>query len=310
VVNSHPGKDIPPEAVKLDKFTRTSAISGHYGYVGKMIELHPELARSIVEDLPAGIAVIDVNGRVVWGNAVLGELLQRDPDEMIGRSAESLSLPLPLPQTERDLQNSDSDNVCRISEKGSLIGISRNVHSSNFRGRALMVIDRGSAIDWFFDAMSSGGFDGSVASRVLSRNGLLNRLQLEVSRSRRYANPLSCLVIRLDFGAREAVPQRRAVHDLIARTLKELLRWVDVLGRWSDRALVVVLPETNEASANQLAEKVAAALHPHLAEEAPMVTVNVGASSWRKGDDAQRLIRRADIVARRQIGTTARTINF
>lgn len=42
-----------------------------------MIELHPELARTIVNDLPAGIAVIDDAGRVVWGNIALSELLQR-----------------------------------------------------------------------------------------------------------------------------------------------------------------------------------------------------------------------------------------
>jgi PAS fold/Diguanylate cyclase, GGDEF domain len=270
-----------------------------------MIELHPELARSIVDGLPAGIAVIDADGHVVWANRVLSELMQRDTAEIIGRSAESLALPLP----QRDTREAPTD-ACRISEMGNLIGISRGVRSSNFHGSALLVIDRGNAIDWFFDALSTGGFDGSVASRFLSRNSLFNRLQLEVSRSRRYANPLSCLVIRIDFGARESGRRRRAVHDLIACTLKELLRWVDVLGQWSDQALVVVLPETTGAAAKQLAEKVACALHPDLADEAPTVTINVGSSSWRKGDDAEGLIRRADIVARRQNGSTARTISF
>ena len=84
-----------------------------------MIELHPELARSIVNDLPAGIAVVDADGRVVWGNAVLSELLQRDPSDIIGRSAESLLLPLPQP----DRLDSGS-NRHRILENGGLIGVS------------------------------------------------------------------------------------------------------------------------------------------------------------------------------------------
>jgi len=236
---------------------------------------------------------------------VLSELLQRDPGEIIGRSAESLRLPLP----QRDVQQSRSE-AYRITETGGLIGVSRWVDSAILQGRTLLVLDRENAVNWFFETLSSGTFDGSVASRLLSRSAVLNRLQLEVSRSRRYSNPLSCLVIRIDFGTLEPGTAQRAVHDLIATSLTDQLRWVDVLGQWSDQALVVVLPETTDSAGLQLAEKVAGSLHPNLAREAPAVSINVGASSWRKGDDAERLVRRADIVARRQIGSTARTINF
>ncbi len=270
-----------------------------------MIELHPELARSIVNDLPAGIAVVDADGRVVWGNDVLCRLLQRDASEIIGCSAESLLLPIPQPER---LGNPHEGQ--RIIENGGLIGVSTFLGTTNFRGRALLVIDRENAIDWFFDVLSTGGFDGSAASRFLSRNAVFGRLQLEVSRSRRYGNPLSCLVIRIDFGTPESVGQRRTVHDMIATTLTEQLRWVDVLGQWSDQALITILPETTDAAALQLAQKVADALDPSLARETPAVSINVGSSSWRKGDDAERMVRRADIVARRQIGSTARTLNF
>lgn len=270
-----------------------------------MIELHPELARSIVNDLPAGIAVVDADGRVVWANVALSELLQRDPSDILGRSAESLRLPLPR----GDKPDNGKDHH-RILENGSLIGVSRHLGTTNFCGRALLVIDRENAVDWFFDGLSTGSFDGSAASRFLSRNAVFTRLQLEVSRSRRYSNPLSCLVIRIDFGTREADAQRHTVHDMIAATLTEQLRWVDVLGQWSDQALIVILPETTDAAALRLAGKVATALEPSLAREVPAVSINVGSSSWRKGDDAERLVRRADIVTRRQIGSTARTLCF
>ena len=270
-----------------------------------MIELHPELARTIVNDLPAGIAVIDDAGRVVWGNIALSELLQRDASDIIGRSAESLTLPIP-PSDEQDISNGKH----RVLENGHLIGVWKYVGTTIFRGRALLVIDRERAVDWFFDALSTGSFDGSVASRFLSRNAVFSRLQLEVSRSRRYSNPLSRLVIRIDFGMRETGAKWRRVHDMIATTLTEQLRWVDVLGQWSDQPLIVILPETTELSARKLAGKVAQALDPNLAHATPAVSINVGSSSWRKGDDAERLVRRADIVARRQIGSTVRTLSF
>jgi GGDEF domain-containing protein len=236
---------------------------------------------------------------------VLSELLQRDPGDIIGRSAESLLLPLPA----RD-SSDHGKNSSRAIENGNMIGVSRYLGTTTFRGRALLMIDRENAVDCFLDALSSGTFDGSAASRFLSRNAVLNRLQLEVSRSRRYSNPLSCLMIRIDFGTRELPAQRRVVHDMIAAKLIEQLRWVDVLGQWSDKALIVILPETSNEAAMQLADKVAAALQPNLAIDVPAVSINVGSSSWRKGDDAERLVRRADIVARRQNGSTARTISF
>ncbi len=40
-----------------------------------MVELHPELACSIVNDLPVGIAIIDTDGRGVCGDLVLSESL-------------------------------------------------------------------------------------------------------------------------------------------------------------------------------------------------------------------------------------------
>jgi GGDEF domain-containing protein len=255
-----------------------------------MIELHPELARSIVDELPAGVAVLDLDGRVIWGNAVLGELLQRELVDIIGCSAESLSLPLP-----QKANSSSSNHAFRVIERGSLIGIARYVDSSYPNSKTLLVIDRENAMDWFFDALATA---------------LMGRLQLEVSRSRRYANPLSCLVIRLDSASTQSERENRNVHNLIASTLVELLRWVDVLGQWSARAIVVILPETNERAALVLAEKVSDALQPQLVGLAPSLGVTVGASTWNKGDDAERLVRRADVSARRQNGSTARTLRF
>ncbi|MFT4564831.1 MAG: GGDEF domain-containing protein [Gammaproteobacteria bacterium] len=270
-----------------------------------MIELHPELARSIVDELPAGVAVLDLDGRVIWGNAVLGELLQQELIDIIGCTAESLSLPLPQKE-----HRSSTNHAFRVIERGSLIGISRQVESSYPNSKTLLVIDRENAIDWFFDALATGGFDGSVASRFLSRNALIGRLQLEVSRSRRYANPLSCLVIRIDSACAQSEHENHKVHNLIAATLVELLRWVDVLGQWSARAIVVILPETSERAAVSLAAKVSAALQPELSNIEPNLGVTVGASTWNKGDDAERLVRRADVSARRQNGSTARTRPF
>lgn len=270
-----------------------------------MTELHPELARTIVESLPLGIAVLDTEERVMWGNAELGKLLERQLEDVIGSTAVSLQLPVP----QFDLLHASPERF-RVVEKGRLVGVWQNAGAVSFQGRTLLVIDKKHAIDWFLDMLSSGSFDPAITSRLLSRNALLNRLQLEVSRSRRYANPLSCLVIRIDFTATQNEEESNRIHTKIASTVTELLRWVDVLGQWSKQALVIILPETTEPAAASLAQKLSNAIDTNLASDAKTVNINVGASTWRKGDDANRLVRRGEIVARRQTGSTARTLKY
>ena len=121
---------------------------------------------------------------------------------------------------------------------------------------------------------------------------------------------MSCLFIRLDFVDAVSADQHQRTNDQIAASLIEQLRWLDVLGQWSPNALVVILPETIENAALRLAAKVAEALRAKLGPQVPNIGISVGSSTWRKGDDAERLIRRADISARRQDGSSARTLQF
>ena len=89
----------------------------------------------------------------------------------------------------------EPDLRTQIIERGPFIGLARPIQLPNFSGTTLLVVDREYAVEWFFDAMSNGSFDGSSSSRFLSHNALENRLEIEVSRSRRYANPLAVLMI-------------------------------------------------------------------------------------------------------------------
>ena len=84
--------------------------------------------------------------------------------------------------------------------------------------------------------------------------------------------------------------------------MKEQLRWVDLLGQWSDDTLLVVLPETALDAAEGLRAKLAALL------EAPGDgAITCGVTAWHKGDNAERMVSRAMASAppdsrRRQAG--------
>lgn len=92
-----------------------------------------------------------------------------------------------------------------------------------------------------------------------NRKYLLERMEQEISRAKRYTTPLSLLLFDLDFF--------KVVNDIygyewgdvllrsIADKLKQLIRKEDILTRYGDEEFIVVLPNTSEDNAFLFAER-------------------------------------------------------
>ena len=92
-----------------------------------------------------------------------------------------------------------------------------------------------------------------------NRKYLLERMEQEISRAKRYATPLSLLLFDLDFF--------KTVNDIygyewgdvllksIADKLRNVIRKEDILTRYGDEEYVVVLPNTSEENAFLFAER-------------------------------------------------------
>ena len=92
-----------------------------------------------------------------------------------------------------------------------------------------------------------------------NRKYLLERMEQEISRAKRYATPLSLLLFDLDFF--------KSVNDIygyewgdvllksIADKLRQVIRKEDILTRYGDEEYVVVLPNTPEDNAFLFAER-------------------------------------------------------
>ena len=135
---------------------------------------------------------------------------------------------------------------------------------------------------------------------LLNRRGLMSQLDAQVSRSRRYHNVLSVLVMRLHCLDGRAEPPSEETVTTVARLLRDQTRWPDIIGRWDERDFVLVLPETSAESAQRLSEK----LRHHIAELPPVNgaedrtwAVDFGISEWEKGDSAQTLVDKAAAMA-------------
>ena len=134
------------------------------------------------------------------------------------------------------------------------------------------------------------------SSGLLDRATIVRALETEVSRSRRYSNPLSIVVARLNPVQNESVPiaenpagdESNALISM-GQIIQEETRWADRIGRCDAGQLMLVLPETDARSAAVLVAKfkprVEAALHRQ--------GVHFGHAEWRRGDDSTLLQRRA-----------------
>jgi len=100
--------------------------------------------------------------------------------------------------------------------------------------------------------------DGAATDPVtggLTRMELLRRLEAEVLRQRRTGR--SSALVMVGLGASESgVAERLDVIKTLADALKAEVRAMDVVGRWEPWTLLALLPETDEAGARCLVERV------------------------------------------------------
>jgi diguanylate cyclase (GGDEF)-like protein len=120
---------------------------------------------------------------------------------------------------------------------------------------------------------------------LYNRRFFLRRLEWEWARAKRYQRPLTCLMIDVnnfkDVNDRLGHPVGDLVLQQVARELRTLLRQSDILARLGGDEFVAALPETSEAQAAQVAEKlrrVGIRLPDAPLQRLGDVTLSVGAS--------------------------------
>ena len=134
--------------------------------------------------------------------------------------------------------------------------------------------------------------------------GLFNRLRLdhtleeEHSRNMRYGTNFCLLLLDID--------QFKAVNDTyghqtgdevlvgIARTLQDVIREVDVVGRWGGEEFLIICRETALEGAMVLAEKLRAAIHTRVYEKVGKMSASFGVAMFRPGEVLTETIARAD----------------
>ena len=248
--------------------------------------LNSDNVLSILHLMPVGIFLVNSDNRIVWVNKTLCDQLGLEARQLIGHMRSE------LPGT----------NIFPISERIARQHINSPVTDTFFNFNYLSktlesefddIAEIGCLVKFknLSDDQIQFGFEQvEEQTGLYTRHGILKKLSLHVSRSRRYFNPLSVIMLRV---SPDSDINSESINHAIAMILRDKLRWVDDVGHWNISDFLLILPETGEEAANKLARKIKFQLNRFkLPENHKKIPTSIAVSSWRKGEDESNLLKR------------------
>jgi len=138
---------------------------------------------------------------------------------------------------------------------------------------------------------------------LFNKRRLLEQLEMEIARARRYGEVFSCLMLDIDnfkqindnYGHQAGDEVLRQVGSLLRRSL----RVTDFVARYGGEEFTIILPRTNSAGAYRVAENLLSKFMNHdflIPRTKVHITVSIGATCCTTFDrlDAKTVIARAD----------------
>jgi len=252
-----------------------------------------ELTKEYLDNFPCGVLLIDAAGKIMQANAALETMLGLSSEQLSGHDQNSLPFPAyrglfkgkglihlmgPGVGKERWLQctpGKAADPVVKYFQD-----VTEQVQLSEQNQQLRRQVE---------ELTVSDELTGLANQRAFNR-----ALTAQVTRSRRYQNPLSLLLVELlDEQQDDGRPVDQGVLTA-SRYLRDRLRWVDVIARWDHNHFLVILPETDARAALDLIHKIQSGFaEPEVAADQPVLQLRFGHSSWQKGDDEKKLMDRA-----------------
>ncbi len=137
-----------------------------------------------------------------------------------------------------------------------------------------------------------------VLTQAYNRGYFNQQLKLEIARATRYQSSLSLMLLDIDRFKLINDTHGHLTPDTVLKEITMLLqghiRKNDLLARWGGEEFTVVIPGVNEVNAFQFAEKLRKIIAASTFAEHLSITCSFGVSSYKIGEEAETLLKRAD----------------
>lgn len=240
----------------------------------------------ILENLPMGIVIFN-DEKIHWVNGWLLKRLQTTLDSLVGISKEQAiqSDFAALFGDDETLRLTDSENQTSWLYRQISHATEFETHYFQDITSLMQVIEDRNQLR--LEAAAQRIKD--PATGLLNKQAILQALDLQVSRSRRYQNRLSVIELSTTTPTGELCDKSQVLA--MSNLLKDQLRWADQVGFLDTSTFLIILPETSQSDAQQLVHKL------HRADGGPLVQDSGIASrfmieEWAKGDDPRKLLKR------------------
>ena len=250
----------------------------------------------LMEALPVAAAVCGADGRILRVNSALMAYIGQSAESWVGKAFADLPLaPVSGPDDDAELYVATSCGLPSTRLKRTRLTVAGEGPSSV--AIHLLEVYKPLDSDELHPLAAIGGRPQGIdrESGVLDRTSLAHVLHSEVTRCRRYGNPLAVVVLDLlhASGGTLACPESLSAVAIVGQMLADQTRWADSVGRWDPMRFVLVLPETPLESAERLASKIQKSIRG-LAVDDVHLEIALAVDAWQKGDDARSLMTRAE----------------
>ncbi|MEN8166613.1 MAG: diguanylate cyclase [Pseudomonadota bacterium] len=253
--------------------------------------------QSLFDICPTGMLALDQDTSILWLNPALERMLDLSGNELIGKDKNTLPVELHALFDETD--------VLHLSLNGSgERWLQRHVSATEDGENKPLSVH-------FYQDISSQVLSMQENDQLRQRveeltitdelTGLANHratlqyLSIQVTRSRRYGNPLTLGAVRISDPNDQDHPLPDSTILTFSHYLRERLRWADSIGRYEEGLFLLVMPETSQDDAINLLRQIHQECLNGALEELGKTfipEIDIAAAAWEKGDDPQKLIRR------------------
>jgi diguanylate cyclase (GGDEF)-like protein/PAS domain S-box-containing protein len=278
----------------------------------------PEIYRNILESLPTGLSVINMEKKIVLWSDGAERITGYSRHEVVGHNCAGEALPH-CNQPDCEWCNADSPlwRAIKTSRPTEAFGFlhHKSGHEVAVLTRAVPVRDnRGlivGAVEAFEEQQQAGGLDDredredlpacvdpitSVANQTMMRSHLRERL----GRFAEMQVPFALLLLRLEglneFRSRCGADASSQLLRMIARTLEGALWRTDFVGRWSDDQFLVILNSCREDALRSVRERIRRMVAGDAIEwwgERRSLPVSIGEATVQDDDSIESMIERA-----------------
>lgn len=249
------------------------------------------LAVDVLDEMPICVLLLN-NGSISWVNRALATTLHVDKDELIGLNRGNAQ------KSAFGALFDDSEQLCLTQANEEQLWLNRQCFPVQGDGLEVQIFTNVTyqvQLERERNKLAANVQALETKDRVtglFNRNAILQSLDTQVSRSRRYKNPLSLLRLSLESSA--SGEELNEIVKGISQALKDQLRWADQIGMLDAVTFLIILPETSLSNAKELATKLAND-RTVLSNDASTWNIKVGAATWQQGDDPHKLLNRLQV---------------